>query len=191
MEHATPSAEGPLTWRDFVESEEDDTRELVDGVLLEGEVPTKKHEWIVATLIFFLQSWARARNAGTVLGSGYKVKIDEKTGVMPDVVFIKRGRGSLAGEQGMEAGAPDLVVEVVSPGSRRRDSVRKLRAYAAIGVPEYWLIDATEDTLERLTLGADNHYLIAETLEGDAMFRPPTFETLEIPLRELWTVPAD
>ncbi|MGQ0506549.1 MAG: Uma2 family endonuclease [Myxococcaceae bacterium] len=180
-----------MTWRTFLELDEDDGRELVAGVLVEGEVPTKKHEWIVATLIFFLTGWVRSRNAGTVLGSGYKLRIDDKHAVMPDLLFIRRGRGAFAGEQGMQEGAPDLVVEVISPGSRRQDSVRKLQWYAKIGVPEYWLFDATEDTLERLTLGPDGHFVISESLEGAEVFRPPSFAGLEIPLQELWSVPED
>jgi Uma2 family endonuclease len=177
------------SWRDFIRADEEDTRELVNGQLVEGEVPTKKHEWIVATLIYLLTAWARPRNAGMVLASGYKIRIDDQHGVMPDLVFIKSGRGHLAGEQGMEKGPPDLVVEVISPGSRRHDSIRKLRWYAQIGVPEYWLIDAEEDSLERLVLEPNGHYMIAETFEGDGIFKPESFYRLEIPLHELWNVP--
>ena len=78
---------GPYTWNDFIELEEDDPRELLDGRLVEIEVPTLSHERIVAQLIFALEGWIRAGNGGLVIGSGYKIRIDEQRGAMPDVQF--------------------------------------------------------------------------------------------------------
>ena len=91
----------------------------------------------------------------------------------------------------MEAGAPDLVVEVISKSSQRLDRVKKLGWCAQIGVPEYWIVDSLNDTFERLTLGPDGHFIVAEALKGPALFRPPSFGGLEIPLSELWNVPKD
>jgi len=62
-------------------------------------------------------------------------------------------------------------------------------ADASIGVPEYWLIDAEAQILERPVL-RDDVYSIVEALEGDAVFRPDGFEGLEIPLAELWKDPG-
>ena len=60
------------TWDDFVALEEDDPRELLDGELVEMDVPTALHEWIVATLIHCLSNWALSRRAGIVTASGHK-----------------------------------------------------------------------------------------------------------------------
>ncbi len=177
--------QGPFTWSDFVELEENDLRELLDGQLVEIEVPTWTHERIVATLILALGQWSREKNAGHVIGSGYKVRIDDQRGAMPDVQFYARGNLPVDQEKGLERGRPDLAVEVISPTSRSKDSVRKLHDYASIGVPEYWLIDAEARTLERLVL-RDEVYSIVEALEGDAVFRPDGFEGLKIVLSELW-----
>lgn len=174
-----------FTWKDFIALDEDDTRELVDGRLVEVEVPTKTHERIVAGLIILLGHWSWTRNAGQVLASGYKLRVTETRGVMPDVQFYRRGNEPRGQEQGLEEGRPDLVVEVVSAGSRSKDSVRKLHDYASLGVPEYWLIDPDARTLERLVL-RDGVYGIVEALEGDAVFAPEEFEGLEIPLGRLW-----
>ena len=86
----------------------DDPRELIDGRLEETEVPTKLHEWVVACLVAALFTWARANKAGTVLPSDYKLRISRTRGVMADVVFIRRGRGHLAKNEGMRDAAPDL-----------------------------------------------------------------------------------
>lgn len=176
---------GPYTWEDFVALGEDDPRELLDGHLVEIEVPTRTHERIVAILIALLAHWGWSRNAGEVLASGYKIRIDDRRGTMPDVQFYRRGNLPRGQEKGLEQGRPDLAVEVISPSSRSKDSVRKLHDYAAIGVPEFWLVDPEARTLERLVL-RDGVYSIIEALEGDAVFRPESFDGLEIDLGRLW-----
>jgi Uma2 family endonuclease len=178
------------TWPDFLALDEDDPRELIDGALLEIDVPNTQHEWIVATLVWQLSAWVRPRGAGTVLGSGCKVRIDDRRGVMPDVLFVRRGHESIIGKEGIEGGAPDLVVEVVSPASGRYDRVQKLAWYAAIGTPEYWIADPHTETFERLVLGPDGHFVIAQSAGGSDVFRPDSFSGLEIPLADLWHGPA-
>jgi len=180
---------GPYTWRDFIDLDEDDPRELLDGHLVEIEVPTWKHEKIVADLIFSLQQWARLRNAGQVLGSGYKVRINDRRAWMPDVQFYRTGNFPVDQDQGLEHGHPDLVVEVISPTSQSKDRVRKRHDYAALGVSEYWLIDPEVRILERQVL-RDGAYLMVEPIGGDVIFRPESFEGLEIDLRLLWNAGA-
>jgi len=187
QERTEPQADfGPYTWSDFIALDEDDPRELLDGYLVEIEVPTLSHESIVAALIGTLQPWARSRKTGRVLASGYKVRIGDRRGAMPDVQFYRAGNSPVGQEQGLERGHPDLFIEVTSPGRRSKDGVRKLYDYAAIGVPEYWLIDPEARTLWRLVL-REGAYSIAEALEGEAVFRPEGFEGLEIDLAELWS----
>ena len=178
------------TWADFLALGEDDPRELIDGILLEIDVPNKKHEWIVATLVWLLNAWVRPRAAGTVLASGYKIRVSEGRGVMPDVQYIRSGRESILGDEAMVGGAPDLVVEVVSASSARYDRVQKLAWYAAIGVGEYWIVDPDVQTLEQHVLGADGRFAVAATLGGGDVFRPELFPGLEVALADLWRGPA-
>jgi Uma2 family endonuclease len=175
-----------FTWDDFVALEEDDLRELIDGELVEVEVPTDSHEYIVGQVVTALNVWANAGHGGRALVSGYKVRISDRRGVMPDVQFYRTGNDASRRQQvGLVEGRPDLVVEVVSPSSARYDRVTKLRWYAQLGVPEYWLVDPVEQSIQRLVL-RDGVYAIVESLAGDEVFRPASFEGLEIPLARLW-----
>lgn len=176
---------GPYTWSDFIGLDEDDPRELLDGYLVEIEVPTWIHEGIVSTLIEIMGPWARARKAGRVIPSGYKVRRSDKRGYMPDLQFYRSANLPTDQAKGLERGHPDLVVEVISPSSSSKDRVQKRHDYAAIGVPEYWLIDPEYRTLERQVL-RDGAYLVVEALDGNAIFRPESFEGLEIDLGLLW-----
>ena len=175
---------GPHSWDEFIALEEDDLRELIDGELVEVEVPTRAHERLVAIIIYFLGAWAE-KHGGETLGSGYKVRITDKRGVMPDVQFYRAGNEPRGQDQGLIEGHPDLVVEIVSPSSVRYDRVTKMTWYAAIGVPEYWIVDPSARILERLVL-RDGRYTIADSLAGRRVFRPESFEGLEIPLSRLW-----
>lgn len=184
-----PLAPGQWTWESFLAIEdEDDTRELVNGHLMELEMPTEEHEFAIAALIIALGVWADA-HGGRVYGSGYKVRIAAKRGAMPDVQFSRRGRKPPS--KGLSEGAPDLAVEVVSPSSGRFDRVMKLEWYRSIAVPEYWLVDPFERSLTRYVLRADGHYSVTHALTDDASFEPSdTFPGLVIPLTKLWSPAA-
>jgi Uma2 family endonuclease len=189
MAIGSPGAAREVTWEDFLALDEDDPRELIDGVLVEVDVPTELHEHIVIALGSFLFMWART-HGGRVLGSGYRVRISDRRGVMPDVQYFGPESARRLEQPGLAEGHPDLAVEVVSETSRRYDRVTKLGWYAEIGTPEYWIVDPAAHTLERLLL-RDGRFVIAEALAEDAAFRPESFPGLEILLAELWILPGE
>jgi Uma2 family endonuclease len=87
--------------------------------------------------------------------SGYKVRITDSRGVMPDLQFYRAENDPRSQQAGLAEGHPDLVVEVSSPTSVRYDRVKKLTWYASIGAPEYWIVDPMQRTFERLLLEAN------------------------------------
>jgi Uma2 family endonuclease len=189
MVHTPPVREAAAdlyTWDDFVALDEGDSRELIDGKLVEVEVPNGRHERVVAEIIAALVPWAREHGGGLVLASGYKVRISERRGVMPDVQYFRPGNNPLPRQDdGLVDGRPDLVVEVVSPSSCRYDRIVKARFYASIGVPEYWIVDPEERTIERLLLDA-GRWVIATSAANDEPFEPPGFEGLRLDLTTAW-----
>jgi len=185
MGDADPTTEPLVRWEEFIRLDDDDRRELVDGRLVEIEVPGFRHERIVAQLIRHLGNWVAERAPGhVVLPSGYKIRITDLRGAMPDVQVLEPETVERAEELGMADGRPDLAVEVVSKSSRRYDRVTKLQWYASIGVPEYWIVDPEARTLERLVLQGE-HYLIAQSA-GEGTFEPESYPGLAIPLDDLW-----
>jgi Uma2 family endonuclease len=110
---------------------------------------------------------------------------------MPDAQFYRASNDApRAQDDGLTRGRPDLVVEIVSPSSQRYDRVKKLRGYAELGVPEYWFVDPTARTVERLVL-LDRAYTIAQSLADDEAFAPESFDGLVIPVAELWANAPD
>lgn len=172
-------------WHDFVALPEDDRRELVDGRLEELEMPTKWHEFIVAFLIRTIGTWAEKKGGLVVLGSGYRLRVSDRRGAMPDVQVLTEEAYDAAGANGLEHGRPELVIEVLLPSSRAHDGLRKLDWYASLGVPEFWLVDAETRSVvcHRLT-GAT--YTIAEHPQGDVVFKPKSMPGLKLPLAKAW-----
>jgi Uma2 family endonuclease len=180
----------PLThaysWAEFIELDDTDRRELLHGNLQEVHVPTELHEWVVGFVFAALLAFGR-RVGGKALPSGYKVRIDAHSGVRPDIQFYRPGRGPNP-PQGLDSGAPDLVVEVISESSRAYDRITKREWYQRIGVPEYWLVDPSAQTIERLVLDGAS-YRIVQAVARPGRFAPPSFPGLEIDLDELLRVP--
>ena len=183
-----PTQATAVTWKDFLALPDDDRRELIEGRLMELDVPTHLHEHIVVMVGYFLTGWRKAGGGGHVLRSGYKVRIRDDQAFMPDVQYFKSGR--VVPEQGLTEGGPDLAVEVISPSLGHSDQVEKLTGYASIGTAEYWLVHPENRTLHRYVLSATKHFVLEEAHEGDAVFQPATFPGLAIPLSELWNLPA-
>ena len=186
---ATAPSRNDYTWADFAALDDEDKRELIDGELVDVEMPGAGHEAVVVKIIVRIEIWAQAHGGGRVLASSYKVRINDRRGVMPDVQYYAPANAVRLPRPGLVDGRPDMVVEVISPSGRRIDRVRKLQWYADRAVPEYWLIDPEHRTFEQLVF-ADGRYSIAQALADDDVFRPASWPGLEIRLADLWAAAA-
>jgi Uma2 family endonuclease len=110
--------------------------------------------------------------------------LDDENGVQPDLIYVSKERSAILTKRGIE-GTPDLVVEVVSPGTRNRDRGIKLRRYAAAGIPHYWMADPRARSLRAYRL-AERGYELTRTYGLGMVFRPELFPGLEIPIDDLW-----
>jgi Uma2 family endonuclease len=157
-----------MTLDDWAALPEDEPGELVEGELVEEEMPSFVHEVVVIWLGAVLGAWARARG-GFVAGSGLKLKVAKRRGRMADlVVYFRRGKVQA---RGLVTVPPDVAVEVISPDPRdqRRDRVEKLTEYAAFGVRYYWLVSPELRMVEILELGADGRYVHAQSLTSGSV----------------------
>jgi Uma2 family endonuclease len=175
---------GTLTYEDYCALPDDGLRyEIIDGFLFSEPSPWLAHQRAVGNLIFVLHAHIRERGLGEVF-TRVDVILDQRTVVVPDIVFVARERAGIVTERAVD-GAPDLIVEVLSPGTVRRDRVDKRNAYARHGVRHCWLVDPAETTLEAFELVEGAYHFVAAVAERDD-FRPGLFPDLVIPLPELW-----
>ncbi len=138
--------------------------EIVGETLHEMTAPSTAHQDIVTELTVRLRQFAQAHQLGKVLCAPVDVIFDEAHVVQPDVAFLQQQRRAVLSSRGFE-GAPDLVVEVISPSSLYRDYHLKKTLYERFGVAGYWIVDPAHRAVEVFALrdGAyDLHALAAE-----------------------------
>jgi Uma2 family endonuclease len=130
--------------------------EVIDGELVVTPAPALLHQKIVSHLVWLLYGFVHESGLGEVYGGPVDVLFAEGDYLEPDIVFVRKGRDDVLTDRGIE-GPPDLAVEVLSPSTAARDRGVKLERYRLYGVPEYWVIDPDERTIEvwNFTLGAD------------------------------------
>lgn len=130
-----------LTYQDFRALPEDGRRyETLDEDLYMSPLPTPRHQDIVGALYAILRQHTRGRGLGQVFAAPLDVHLDKHEIVEPDIIFVSAARAALVTDQNI-VGAPDLVVEALSPGTAERDCRDKRNIFARCGVPFYWVVD--------------------------------------------------
>lgn len=127
--------------------------ELIDGVLIVPPAPSWRHANMADELLVLLRSHVKERRpGGMVLSAPVDFRFTDLRVVQPDLVYISPERRYLLTEDRAIHGAPDLVVEVLSPFNRRHDLVVKFGLYEKAGVREYWIVDLDNETLTMFVL---------------------------------------
>lgn len=140
------------TYEHYLLLPEGDRRELIEGEFLVTPAPSEKHQRVLANVGFALYSYVESQGLGRAYVAPFDVILDEVNVVQPDVVVILTEHLGRIHDEGLR-GAPDLAVEVLSPGHPARDRVYKRHQYFRFGVREYWIVDPMENIVEVLTRG--------------------------------------
>ena len=143
--------------------------ELLEGEVFMSPAPMPSHQIILRNLTRLLDRYVAANNLGEVLFAPVGVRLAEDVVVQPDLLFISQAKtAELIGEQNIE-GAPDLVVEILSPGTAHHDRHNKLLLYARYGVAEYWIVDPENKALELYVLDGETYRVSGIYLAGDTV----------------------
>ena len=140
-----------LTYQDYADLEGDERHELLDGELILVASPNRDHQTVSLRLASRMLSFVDENDLGWVFDAPFDVLLTETDVVQPDVMFISREREHISTPANIK-GAPDLVVEVLSPSSARRDWREKRELYASHGVREYWIVDPTNRVVSVMQL---------------------------------------
>ncbi len=146
-----PPAAKRWTFADLMQFDETERYEIYDGRLIPmAPAPNLYHQRIAGRLHLLLSAFVQTGELGEVLFAPVDVVMSEENTAQPDLLFIAKENAGIA--QNLVSGAPDLVVEILSPSSIRRDRYEKQEQYARFGVKEYWIVDPANRSLEILTL---------------------------------------
>ncbi len=147
-------AQGGWTYEDYAALPDDGNRyEVIDGVLYLMPGPSSVHQSVLSWFVYYLMTHVQVRGLGRVFAAPLDLLLPDARPAQPDIMVVLAPKLHLITERGIE-GPPDLVVEIASPGTRTHDRGAKLLAYARAGVPEYWLAEPSDQTVEVLALEA-------------------------------------
>ena len=183
-----PSSGVKLTYDDFVLFPDDGQRhELIDGEHYVTPSPNLKHQAIVRNLLTLMGPYLRDRRIGKVYAAPLDVVFSHFDVVEPDVLYVSEARRQVLTPQNVQ-GAPDLVVEVGSPGTRRRDEKLKHQLYERFGVSEYWVVDPDLDVVRVYRLAEGRYVRVQElSLDLGEVLATPLLPGLELPLSDLFS----
>lgn len=160
--------------------------EVIDDELVVTPGPSRRHQTIVGELFYRLMGFVKAHALGELFTGPFDILFAEGDYFEPDVLFVRSDHAGLVSDRGVE-GPPDLVVEVVSPSTAQRDRGIKLDRYRLYGVPEYWVVDPDERTVEVWRRGRAPSDPLVFGPEDTLRWEPlPGGPSLEIPLAELF-----
>ena len=129
-----------LTYRDYLNTSDDERYELLDGELIMVPAPNEDHQMASVELVSRMHSFAKENDLGRVFHAPFDVVLSDTDVVQPDLIFVSKERESVRTPANIQ-GAPDLVVEILSPSTVTRDWRDKRELYASHGVKEYWVVD--------------------------------------------------
>jgi len=162
--------------------------EIIGGVRYDYLVsPKYVHQKILQN--FYLAFHGACARDGEVMLAPLDVHFDEENILQPDVIYIRNDRLSII-RDGWIFGVPDLVVEVLSSSTGRRDKTIKKATYERFGVKEYWMADPIYRLVEQYVL-EDGKYALAATLTEDDVLRSPTAPCVEIDLKTIFPPEKD
>ncbi len=139
------------TYEEYCRLDDDQRHEIIDGNLLMAPSPDMWHQDWIGELYTILRNHVRKRRLGRVFIAPFDVILDSANVVQPDLIFVAAANLGILQRRGI-FGVPDLLIELISPSSVRRDRYDKRELYARFGVKEYWIGDPANRSLEILTL---------------------------------------
>lgn len=173
-----------FNYNDYLLLPEDKRYEILDGDLLVVAAPSTEHQSLSLRLEVALFHHVKDKGLGQVLHAPCDVVLSEENVLQPDILFVSKERSGIIGEMNIQ-GPPDLVIEILSTGSRNKDVDLKRKLYGRFGVLEYWMVDPEHSTVVVL-VSSEAGYVTAGAYGKADQLCSPLFPDLVLPLSEIF-----
>jgi Uma2 family endonuclease len=158
--------------------------EIIDGIRYDFQPsPTTNHQILVSAFNVSLD--ATCHSTGIILVAPMDIYFNEDNIFQPDVIYISNDNAKIIKPNRIE-GAPDLVIEILSPSTSTNDKINKKNKYAQFGVREYWIVDPVHMYVDQFILEGDN-YLLYNTYGVRDILTSPRFTCINIDLIKLFS----
>ena len=171
------------TYAEYYSLDDDNRYEILEGELIMASAPGLSHQGISRDLGFILWTYVKNNKTGTVFFAPVDVVLNKYNVLQTDIVFVSKDNESILEERGI-FGAPDLVVEILSPSTLRRDRHQKKAVYERFGVKEYWIVDRANRSIEVFILEQDAFTLHACATEHETV-KSKVIDGFEVKVSEI------
>ncbi len=179
-----PTTRPPKTLEDYLALPDDVRAELIGGELYVMQAPSMDHQRVVLALVRALADHADGVDYGEVVVSPVDVFLPSGDIVQPDIVIVPNAQADLCQRNGIH-GAPEVLIEVLSPTHSERDRIVKLRLYEQNGVAEYWMVDPETRSVEVFAL-EEGGFEPRGWFTQDARLASPALPDLELIVSRLF-----
>ena len=155
--------------------------EIIEGAHYMNPAPSTYHQTVSRRIQFLLYAQIELKQIGQVYDAPVDLHLNEFNIIQPDIVLVLESQRQIITPSKIK-GVPALVVEIISPSTRKNDLVLKRQVYEAAGVPEYWIVDPLEHELHQLIL-ENGAYVVRE---HDGVVSPSVVENVHVKLDEVW-----
>ena len=173
-----------LTYQDYANMDGDERYELHDGELILIPSPNTAHQTTSMKIGYRMFSFVEENDLGQVFSAPYDVLFSDTQAVQPDILFVSNEREHIRTPANIQ-GAPDMIVEVLSPSSVRRDWSYKRELYASYGVREYWIVDPVHQIVSVMLLQDEELKIVGAYTQGDTV-TSSTLEGFSVSLNDIF-----
>ena len=171
-----------FNYQDYLQLPEDKRYEIIDGDLFMVPSPNESHQHILTNILYILINYVRRNKLGAIYCAPFDILFSDEDIVQPDVIFVSNKNKKIITKDNIK-GSPDLLVEILSPSTSKRDMGIKKKLYARHGVREYWIVDPKRETFDVFRLkGCEfegKRYGVQDYLSSDVI-KDLTIEVKEI-----------
>jgi len=191
MSSPTPAKPTPphlkFTYEDYLAFPDDGKRhEIIDGDHYMTPAPLTRHQRISGLLFGFLFSCVEAHHGGELFPTPTDVVLSKFDVVQPDLLYVSESRRGIIARENIQ-GVPDLVVEIISEGTRKTDEVIKRRLYERSGITEYWIVDPEVEAVRIYRLHEGKYQRVELTREAGDELATPLLPEFHLALERLFT----
>jgi Uma2 family endonuclease len=173
------------TYQDYLSLPDDGKRyQLINGELIMSPAPIPFHQDVSRNIEFDLIKFLEIHPCGKVYDAPIDIVLSETNVLQPDIIFISKDHLHLITETNI-TGAPDLVIEILSPGTAYYDLIEKKDLYGDFGVREYWIVDPKKKNVE-VYLNRDGKFALNQKVEGEGVVKSVVVENYKIDLNEIF-----
>lgn len=174
------------TYADYMKLPDYPRMELLAGEFVMSPSPNTEHQKVSRRILLLLGSWAEEHNLGEVFYSPYDVYLSDHDLFQPDLLFISKNRLNIIHEKNVQ-GAPDFVLEIISPGSEKRDRIEKKSRYEIFGAQEYWIVDPKHETITVMLLSG-KQYQIQGIFKKEDTVKSSAIHGFKLHLKDIFKV---